>query len=204
MRIVLASANTGKIGEIKELLRELDPELKVCGKDDYPELGSIPEPGRTFADNALYKARYVCRHTRLVALADDSGLEVEALNGAPGVYSARYSGEGATDDKNNAKLLQALSGHQNRRARFCCVLAACAPNGAELTVTGIWEGRIAETPRGEQGFGYDPIFVDLESKRTAAEMSREEKSSRSHRGHALRELVRLWPEFIARAGHTQT
>ena len=201
MHIVLASANKGKIVEIKDLLANLDPELHVLGLDDYPSIGPVPEPGQTFEANALYKARYVCERTGCIALADDSGLEVEALNGAPGVYSARYSGEKATDNENNAKLLKAMA-HlrgKDRQARFRCVLAACAPNGEQLVVDGSWEGRIATAPQGVQGFGYDPLFIDLPSRRTAAEMTREEKSSRSHRGQALRKLVQMWPEFVARA-----
>ena len=201
MHIVLASANKGKIAEIRELLLTLDPDLHVLGLDDYPSIGPVPEPGQTFEANALYKAGYVCQRTGCIALADDSGLEVDALNGAPGVYSARYSGEKATDKENNAKLLKAMA-HlkgKDRRARFSCVLAACAPNGEQLVVDGSWEGRIATSPQGGKGFGYDPLFIDLSSKRTAAEMTREEKSSRSHRGQALRKLVQMWPEFVARA-----
>ncbi|MGM0760147.1 MAG: XTP/dITP diphosphatase [Thermodesulfobacteriota bacterium] len=205
MHIVLASSNPGKIAEIKDLLAGLDSELHVSGLDDFAHIGPVPEPGETFEANALHKAKYVCDKTNLVALADDSGLEVDALNGAPGVYSARYSGEQATDAHNNAKLLRAMSGMQgdDRRARFRCVLAAWAPNGEQLTAHGAWEGRIAQAPRGEQGFGYDPLFIDLESGRTAAEMSRKEKSSRSHRGQALARLARLWPEFAARAARGQ-
>jgi XTP/dITP diphosphohydrolase len=201
MRIVLATGNKGKIKEIRDLLQDLDPDLQVSGMNEFSNLGPIPEPGETFQDNALYKARFVCRHSRLVSLADDSGLEVDALDGAPGIYSARFSGEKATDSDNNAKLLKAMAEFtgEHRRARFRCVLAACAPNGAELTVEGSWEGLIADTPRGEQGFGYDPLFIDLETGRTAAEMSRAEKSRRSHRGQALRKLVQLWPQFTARA-----
>ncbi len=202
MHIVLASANTGKVAEITDLLRELDAGLQVFGLGDFPDIGPIPEPGETFEANALYKARYVCQRTGLVSLADDSGLEVDVLNGAPGVYSARYSGEQATDETNNAKLLKAMAGvkDEDRRARFCCVLAAVAPNGEQLVLHGTWEGQIATSPRGEQGFGYDPVFIDKKSGRTAAEMSREEKSSRSHRGQALRKLIQQWPEFAARAG----
>ncbi|MDZ7760567.1 MAG: XTP/dITP diphosphatase [Desulfovermiculus sp.] len=201
MYIVLASTNKGKLDEIKDLLAEMDSELHVLSLDDYPSIGPVPEPGETFQANALYKASYVCQSTGCIALADDSGLEVDALNGAPGVYSARYSGEKATDAQNNAKLLAAMAHlrRDDRRARFCCVLAACAPNGAQLVVDGSWEGRIAKSPRGEQGFGYDPLFIDLSSGRAAAEMTREEKSSRSHRGHALHKLAQLWPEFVARA-----
>ncbi len=200
MHIVLATSNKGKIKEFKDLLQSKDPGLHVLGLNDFPDLGPLQEPGQTFYTNALAKAQAVCDHTGLIALADDSGLEVDALNGAPGVYSARYSGENATDEDNNAKLLQALNGvpPEERRARFKCVLIACTPGGEHITAQGTWEGRIAEHPRGRHGFGYDPVFVDLDSGRTAAEMEREEKSARSHRGRALRELIRLWPDFAAK------
>ena len=201
MHIVLASANKGKIAEIKDLLADLDPDLHIFSIDDYPWIGPVPEPGKTFEANALYKARFVCQHSGCIALADDSGLEVDGLHGAPGVYSARYSGAEASDQENNAKLLaemEQLSGN-DRRARFRCVLAVCAPNGEQLVVDGSWEGRIADSPRGEKGFGYDPLFIDLSSGRTAAQMTREEKSQLSHRGQALRRLVQLWPDFAARA-----
>ncbi|EPR44548.1 Nucleoside-triphosphatase rdgB [Desulfovibrio sp. X2] len=193
--IVLATRNKGKIAELAALLEGLSVAVK--GLSDYPEIPEIPEDGATFEENALIKARAVCKATGLPALADDSGLAVDALSGAPGVYSARYSGEGATDERNNAKLLEALRGlpEDGRACRFVCCMALVAPDGRETTVRGEWEGRVAEAPRGEGGFGYDPLFVDLASGRHAAELTREEKNARSHRGKALRALLDVWPAF---------
>ena len=206
MHIVLASGNSGKAAEIKELLHTLDADIQVLSLRDFPDLGPLHEPGATFYDNALHKAQQVCAHSGRIALADDSGLEVDALNGQPGVFSARYSGEGATDEANNHKLLQALQGVPcpGRGARFRCVLVASAPNGELLSVHGTWEGSIATRPEGSEGFGYDPVFVDQETGKTAARMSRGEKSARSHRGQALRQLLQFWPEFVQRAAKTKT
>ena len=182
--IVLATRNQGKVRELAEPLRAFG--LRVVGLDAFPDLPEVEETGTTFEENALLKAREVSKRTGLVAIADDSGLEVDALNGAPGVYSARYSEDmpdlpGATkDERNTMKLLAALSSVRlwNRSARF-----------------GTWEGSVACSPRGKNGFGYDPVFLDPELGLTAAEMSPEEKMSRSHRAKALRELLRLWPSF---------
>ncbi|MGE4299441.1 MAG: XTP/dITP diphosphatase [Desulfovibrionaceae bacterium] len=198
--IVLATRNKGKIAELSAMLSGFG--LTVLGLDAFPQVGEIEETGATFADNALLKARAVCRLTGLTAVADDSGLEVDALDGAPGVYSARYAGPDATDAANNAKLLHALAGTPDpaRTARFRCVMAVCAPGGATLTTDGAWEGTIARAPKGQGGFGYDPVFVDAASGSHAAELSREEKNSRSHRGHALRRLLEAWPAFWAQAG----
>jgi XTP/dITP diphosphohydrolase len=169
----------------------------VRGLDAYPEIGDIPETGETFEDNALIKARAVSEATGLIAVADDSGVVVDALGGAPGVYSARYSGQGATDERNNAKLLGELDGVDEpaRTARFVSVVAAWAPDGRSLTARGEWEGRVLAAPRGAGGFGYDPLFFDPEVGLTAAEMTRQAKNGRSHRGKALRKLLALWPEF---------
>lgn len=198
--VVLATRNKGKIAELSAMLEGF--HLEVRGLDDFPEIGEIEETGTTFEANALIKAQAVAEATGLVAVADDSGLEVDALDGAPGVYSARYSGENATDATNNAKLLDALADvdDEARSARFRCVMLACAPNGEQLVASGAWEGSIARAPKGDQGFGYDPLFVDSESGRHSAELSREEKNARSHRGRALRELLSHWTEFWARAG----
>jgi XTP/dITP diphosphohydrolase len=198
MRIVLATRNRGKIAEIGELLSRYDPDLEVLGLDDFPGLGTVPETGSTFRENALLKARAVAEHTGLVSLADDSGLEVDALDGAPGVYSARYSGEGATDEANNAKLQRRMREAEadSDRARFRCVLAAYAPGGDSLLAEGTWEGRIVGQPRGEHGFGYDPLFEDPDTGLTAAEMDRERKNLRSHRAKALQSLLQQWPGFV--------
>lgn len=195
--IVLATHNKGKVAEIGAILSNLQPDLEVVGLDAFPEIGDIPETGNTFEANALQKAEAVTRATGLTALADDSGLEVDALHGAPGVMSARYSGENATDETNNQKLLKALQDvpEGQRRARFKCVLVVLTPEGRKLTAQGTWEGEIARAPRGDGGFGYDPLFVDPELGRTSAELSSQEKNARSHRGRALKSLISKWPGF---------
>lgn len=199
--VVLATRNPGKICELAEPLQAFG--LNVLGLDAFPNMPEVEETGLTFEENALLKARTISQLTGLVAIADDSGLEVDALDGAPGVHSARYSNDmpdlpGETkDERNIMKLLAALSSISlsQREARFRTVMAACTPQGASLVAQGQWEGRILYAPRGKNGFGYDPIFFDPEVGRTAAELSREEKMARSHRGKALVELLRLWPKF---------
>ena len=193
--VVLATRNAGKIKELNALLAPLG--VTVVGLDAYPDIGEIPETGATFLENARIKARAVCRATGRVSLADDSGLCVDALSGAPGVYSARYSGEQATDAANNAKLLAALA-HvppDKRTCRFQCVLVAASPDGRELTAEGAWEGRVAGQASGAGGFGYDPLFFDPELGRTAAELTPDEKNARSHRGKALARLAEAWEKF---------
>jgi XTP/dITP diphosphohydrolase len=200
--IVLATGNKGKIRELSEMLRASHPDLTVLGLKDFPEIGEIPETGETFEENALIKARAVCAATGLVAVADDSGLVVDGLGGAPGVYSARYSGAGATDHSNLARVLAELECVEDSRrtARFMCVIAACAPNGATLVAEGFWEGRIIREPLGENGFGYDPVFWDDELQCSAAQMAPEVKNGRSHRGRALRSLMAEWDGFWVRSG----
>ncbi len=197
--LVLATRNAGKIKELEALLSGLG--FRVLGLGDFPQVGEIEETGATFAENAALKARTVAQATGLAALADDSGLVVDALCGAPGVYSARYSDPGATDERNNLKLLDALqhTPTEKRGCRFVSVVAAVAPNGAELLAEGRWEGRVLAAPRGAGGFGYDPLFLDLELGRSAAELAPVEKNARSHRGSALRALLAGWPDFWARA-----
>ncbi len=197
MDIVVGTRNTGKLKEISSLFSELGTEARILGLDSFPDLPEIPEPGRTFEENALYKARSVAWHTGLVSLADDSGLEVDALGGEPGIYSARYSGPKASDEENNAKLLARLDGvrFSRRTARFRCVLATCAPGGHYFLARGAWEGMILHEPRGEHGFGYDPIFYDPELDLAAAEMAMPQKNERSHRGRALSDFAAKWPDF---------
>jgi len=197
--LVLATRNSGKIKELEALLS--GSGFAVLGLDAFPDIGEIEETGTTFAENAILKARTVAKATGLVALADDSGLQVDALSGAPGVYSARYSGEGATDERNNLKLLDALQSvpEDRRGCRFISVVAACAPNGAELLAEGRWEGRVLTALRGAGGFGYDPLFLDRELGKSAAELAPTEKNARSHRGRALRSLLENWPDFWVRA-----
>lgn len=207
LTVVLATRNQGKVREMAEPLRAFG--LRVVGLEAFPNLPEVEETGTTFEENALLKARDVAQRTGLVAIADDSGLEVDALDGAPGVRSARYSDDmpdlpGETkDERNIMKLLAALSSVRlwNRSARFRTVIAACTPEGETLVAPGAWEGSIACSPRGKNGFGYDPVFLDADLGRTAAELSPEEKMARSHRGNALRELLRLWPAFWE--GHLQ-
>lgn len=195
--IVLATGNAGKIRELSAMLAEYDSEIRVLGLKDFPEIGDIPETGTTFEANARIKAVAVARQTGLVAVADDSGLVVDALDGAPGVYSARYSGEDATDEKNVAKLLAALRDVPDARrgCHFACVMLAVTPGGQELLGRGEWRGRVTHVPAGEQGFGYDPVFFDEELGLTAAQLDAAVKNGRSHRGQALRALLSDWPAF---------
>ncbi|MCF8105447.1 MAG: RdgB/HAM1 family non-canonical purine NTP pyrophosphatase [Desulfohalobiaceae bacterium] len=198
MELILATRNQGKIRELERMFRALAFDVRILGLDDFPEVGSLSEPGRTFFENALHKASTVCRLTGQPALADDSGLEVDALAGAPGVYSARYSKEGASDVENNRKLLQDLANtpREHRTARFRCQLVACLPGGETLSAEGTWEGWIGFESKGDNGFGYDPLFIDRQTGLTAAQMPAEEKNSKSHRAKALKRFVRAWPEFV--------
>ena len=188
--VVLASDNQGKIREINSLLRNTPPEVVGQGS-----LGVEPieETGTTFIENALLKARNAARQTGLAAIADDSGLEVDALGGQPGVYSARFAGPQATDTKNVEKLLAALDGisPEKRSARFRCamVYVTHADDADPLICEGAWEGNIITEPKGDNGFGYDPIFWIEGEKATAAELAPERKNILSHRGQALRMLV---------------
>ena len=190
MKVVLASGNAGKLRELAELLAPSD--LAVLPQAAFG-IDTPPETGVTFRDNALLKARHAARLSGLPALADDSGIEVDALHGRPGVFSARYAGEGASDEANVRKLLAELAGvpEEARGARYQCVIALV--RGGEdpnpVLATGSWEGRITLAPRGAGGFGYDPIFRPLGSARTAAELAPAEKNAVSHRGQALRELA---------------
>lgn len=189
-RVVLASGNAGKLRELSALLAPLDLELTPQGS-----LGLAPaeETGTTFLENALLKARHAARGARLPALADDSGIEVDALGGRPGVWSARYAGAGASDADNLRLLLRELEEvpEPRRGARYRCVIVLVrSPDDAlPLVAHGRWEGRIARAPHGQGGFGYDPVFVPAGGQRTAAELSETEKNAVSHRGQALRALV---------------
>lgn len=188
--VVLASDNQGKIWEINSLLR--NTPLEVVGQGSLG-VEPIEETGTTFIENALLKARNAARQTGLAAIADDSGLEVDALGGRPGVYSARFAGPQATDTKNVEKLLAALDGisPEKRSARFRCamVYVTHADDADPLICEGAWEGKIITEPKGDNGFGYDPIFWIEGEKATAAELAPERKNILSHRGQALRMLV---------------
>lgn len=200
--LVLATTNKGKIAELAEILKE-DP-YEIWGLDRFPELGDIEENGSTFAENALIKAKAVASHTGLPSIADDSGLCVDALNGEPGVFSARYGGDWealpgeSRDQRNIRKLLHVLADvpEERRSCRFVTAMAAVNPDGRELMSQGEWRGKLLKTPCGENGFGYDPVFFDLELQKTAAQLNREEKNSRSHRGKALRALLKKLPEIL--------
>jgi len=186
--IVIASRNPKKIAEIKEILK--DTEVRIQSLLDYPQLGEIQEDGKTFTENATKKARIVAGLTGKTALADDSGLEVDALGGAPGVYSARFAGEGATDSANNEKLLSLMRDvpYPERSARFVCVLALARPDGHIWTVEGQCSGIIATSERGSGGFGYDPLFIVPEYGKTFAELGDTVKNRISHRAVALQKL----------------
>ena len=186
-KIVLASGNAGKIKELSRLLGRLGVE--VIAQSEFGVTDAV-ESGATFAENSLIKARHAAAATGLPAIADDSGLGVDALDGAPGVYSARYSGAGATDERNIDKLLDALRGEDARGAAFHCVATYVAPGDQPvLQAEGVWRGSILRARRGAGGFGYDPIFLDPETGLSSAELTPRQKAERSHRGQALRRLI---------------
>ena len=184
-KIVVGSRNSGKIREIQAVLADLP--YCVTGLSDQT-IPDAEETGTTFQENAILKARYYCQHTGEYCLADDSGLEVDALDGAPGVYSARYAGKQASDEENNQKLLSALTGipMQRRTARFRSVLALAGPDGSLMLAEGVCEGIVLFEARGTGGFGYDPLFLMPDQRKTLAEMTLAEKNLVSHRGNALR------------------
>jgi XTP/dITP diphosphohydrolase len=187
-RLILASNNAGKLKEFAQLLAPIGFELHPQGDFDVPE---AEEPFATFVENALAKARHAARLTGLPALADDSGVCVNALGGAPGVYSARYAGEPKSDARNSAKLIADLAGHADKSAYYYCVLVYVrhADDPQPVIADGAWHGTIVAQARGEGGFGYDPHFLVPELGRTAAELGAAEKNALSHRGQALRALV---------------
>lgn len=193
MKLVLATHNHHKRDELGSVLRtELDAEFTVVTLDEIePAIGDIDETGSTLEENALIKARTVFDRTGMATVADDTGLEVRSLNGAPGVYSARYSGLDATYSSNIDKLLGELAPHEDRRARFRTVIAFIDESGEESLFDGEVKGEILTTRRGEKGFGYDPVFKPIEDEagRSFAEMSPDEKNAISHRGRALRKLT---------------
>ncbi len=188
MKVAIATNNPNKLREIRAILGDFFEE--VLSLDELGIHADIEETGTTLTENALIKARTIREMSGLTALADDSGLMVDALNGAPGVYSARYAGEEHDDKKNNALLLKNLAG-KPRSAKFCSVIAVCFADGRELTAEGSVEGVILEEERGNGGFGYDPLFYSPELGKTFAEASPEEKNSVSHRSRALRNMLAL-------------
>lgn len=187
-RIIFATSNAGKMKEIREILKDLDVEI-LSMKEAGIE-ADIVEDGKTFEENALIKARTIRDMAGCIVLADDSGLEVDALNKEPGIYSARYMGEDTSYDLKNANIIGRLSGltGSERSARFVCVIAAAFPDGTAETRRATIEGQIADAPAGENGFGYDPIFYVPEYKCTTAQLAAEQKNEISHRGKALRAM----------------
>lgn len=207
VRLIAATKNKGKLEEIAQLLEQFP-----CDVVSMAEAGievNIEENGSTFEENALIKAKSVWKVIGETVIADDSGLEVDYLNGAPGIYSARYAGEGATDADRNSKLLDALEGvpSDKRTARFVCALAVVFPDGSDLMVRGTCEGYIAFEPAGSNGFGYDPLFYVPEYGMTIAQMNADIKNSISHRGNALRkmaaELEQVWHDGVGNLGLTE-
>ncbi len=192
--IVLATKNKNKVREFREILKDFPVKLKSL--DDFGPLPEVIEDGKTFDDNAYKKALQTARVLGLPAIADDSGLVVDALDGAPGVFSARYAGPEATDADNCAKLLEELKGEENRKAAFVCVLSIAVPSGPALTYEAHCEGRILHEKQGENGFGYDPLFYFEEYQKSFAEISAKEKNRVSHRGKALAELQREIPQVL--------
>lgn len=184
--LVLATRNLGKTRELRELLKDFP--VKIKNLSDFGPIPDIEEDGTTFDENAFKKASFTAKVLGLPALADDSGLEVEALGGVPGVHSARYAGPSATDQEKSAKLLQEMKGKANRRAAFMCVISIAVPSGVALTYEGRCEGLITEVPAGDNGFGYDPVFFYPPMQRTFAQLSAQEKNLVSHRGKALAAL----------------
>ncbi len=187
-KIVIASNNAGKLREIGRILEPMGLEAMPQAAFGVPE---CPEPHVTFVENCIAKARHAAAHTGLPALADDSGICVDALNGAPGVYSARYAGEPKSDERNNQKLIEALQGQANRKAHYYCVMVYVryADDPTPIIAEGAWHGEIIDEPRGAGGFGYDPYFLVPAFGQTGAEMSMEAKNGISHRGQALRALA---------------
>ena len=199
VKLLVGTTNLGKLDEVQGYLKQLP--LKILALHSLGKWPSVIEDGLTYEENALKKAKVFADYSGHLTLADDSGLEVDALNGEPGIYSARYGGEESNDQKNNQKLLAALAGvaEEKRTARFVCVLALCAPDSSRMkqwTVREFCEGRIALAPKGNRGFGYDPVFFFPPLGRTFGEMDRETKARVSHRGKALEKLARIFPSII--------
>jgi XTP/dITP diphosphohydrolase len=200
-RLLLATRNRGKLAELRRLLTDAVPGTEVIGLADVDGYPEAPETGATFAENALLKAREAVRHTSLPAVADDSGIAVDALGGMPGVLSARWSGRHGDDEANTALLLGQLDhvSDERRGAAFVCAAALVTPDGTERVLERQWRGRVIREKRGTNGFGYDPVFVPDGLTVTSAELSPEEKDARSHRGQAFAALVPVIAEVLAAA-----
>jgi XTP/dITP diphosphohydrolase len=197
-RLLLATRNAGKLAELRRLLGSAVPGVEVLGLRDVEEYPEAPETGATFEENALLKAREAVRYTGLPAVADDSGLTVDALNGMPGVLSARWSGRHGDDDANTALLLGQLADvpDERRGAAFVCAAALVTPDGAERVLERQWRGSLIREKRGGNGFGYDPVFVPEGLDVTSAELDPAEKDARSHRGQAFAALVPVLAEIL--------
>lgn len=194
MDIVIATKNKKKVEEIKRLLSDLN--VNILTLDDFKDLPDIVEDGKTFEENALKKAMTIAKMTGKPSIADDSGLEVYALGGAPGIHSARYAGENSNDAKNIEKLLKELKDKKDRRARFVCCIAFALPDGKVNLFFGVTEGIISEIPKGEKGFGYDPVFYPEGYDKTFAEMPSEKKDLLSHRGKALKKFKEFIKNYL--------
>ena len=196
IRLVIGTQNPGKLLELRDLFK--GPNYEVMSLKDFKNIPSVKEIGKTFEENAVIKASTLAKQLREVVLADDSGLVVPALKGEPGVHSARYAGDMASDQDNIQKLLQsakALTGNQ-RNAYFQCVIAVAKPNGKTLVVEGRVDGKLLHAPRGNFGFGYDPIFLISSLDKSMAELPSDEKANISHRGKATKALLEKLPEFL--------
>jgi XTP/dITP diphosphohydrolase len=198
-QLLIATGNAGKIEELAALLADLPVVLRSL--KEFPQLSAVEETGATFAENAILKAKAYAAGTGLTTLADDSGLEVAALNGAPGVFSARYAGKNARDDEKIAKLLSELGKNSNRKARFVCSIAVASETGAiKYAADGICDGTIAVNPSGSGGFGYDPIFVPDGFEQTFGELPAEIKQKISHRGRAMEKIIQYLRTFYGNSG----
>ncbi|GAA2797912.1 RdgB/HAM1 family non-canonical purine NTP pyrophosphatase [Kitasatospora paracochleata] len=197
-RLVLATRNQHKVAELRDILGAAGLDVELVGADAYPEVPDVRETGVTFAENALLKAHALARATGLPAVADDSGLCVDVLNGAPGIFSARWAGKHGDDRANLDLLLAQLSDidAEHRGAHFACAAALALPDGTEHVVEGRLLGTLRTAPAGDGGFGYDPILQPLGESRTCAELTPAEKNAISHRGQAFRELARILPDHL--------
>ena len=197
MKFILATHNPGKLREMADILSHLGVE--VVSPADMGITVEVEETGATFAENAMLKAKAICAASGLPAIADDSGLCVDALNGGPGVYSARYGGEGLDDRGRYLLLLNSMRGQTTRAAHFACAIACAFPGGKTLTAEGRCDGAIAFAPLGEGGFGYDPVFLVPEKGKTFGQLTAEEKSEISHRGRALRDFSAKLETYLKKA-----
>ena len=194
MKLILATRNQGKVRELTNMLygeANSKQQIEVISLENYPDAPEVIEDGKTYAENAIKKASVIAAYTSHLTLADDAGLEVDALDGAPGIHSKRWAGENATDETRIAKLLEALEGAANRRARFIAAIAVVPPNANPEVVLGVCEGHIRHDPVGESGFGYDPVFVPDGYHQTFAELGEEIKNRISHRAKALEQAIAL-------------